>query len=686
MNYRFYITVGSSRVECFPLNFLKTSLIDQKEDGKQYYRRKFSGTLRFYCNTKIGTSDFDLLYYTEELIVSGVLSCQEIIIEIEKKDSAANTYHNYWTGYFTTADGAWDLDNSTFDVTPMPYDNYKNFDLEGETQYNIIAELSADKITTIVPTTADTYDDNIPVINVIEYLAEQTFGIGTTVTSWFLNNMINYVTGDANKYRYLTIAQKSDIKRPGATNPATIGMMSFAEMMEIMRVMYNVKWTYDGSVVRVEHVSYWDAIAGMDLRTQAIAVKSNKYTYLRGDMPRYEKFAFMEAGDANYTEHTISYQVECVNNQEGSTQSEAINVTTDLSYIIECMGTSGMEGNISDDGWVILANSYDGVDYYVYYGTAYESFYASYNYVNSWSYLLRAFFLHDRVLMSGLIQSTAVDFISARKLKKQPVSAVVCYEDDYSPEDYITTELGEEYFGGEKGYVETATIHPDGKVEFSLLYGPDTDEAVMMPPKSKNLHIIIDAPSYTLIVSVLSEPNIYDTYYWIFWNDGVAGEICQEIMIPAGTVYQEDLAALAEIFVSIKFNLEDPSLSGWTVVYNDNESIVFSDIGDCPDELPPAGDPPEATTMIGASQPSDCAPILVGWQPVGGATYYALFRNPDFGLNANWELIGSTPDTLYEDANQCDAAGYVFAYKVQACNIAGCSADSNTIYHGVLCM
>jgi len=129
----------------------------------------------------------------------------------------------------------------------------------------------------------------------------------------------------------------------------------------------------------------------------------------------------MEGGDGNYVNHTISYQVECVNNDEGSTKSEAVKVTTDLSYIIECMSSVGMEGNISDDGWVILANEYDSVDYHVYYGISYASFYASYNYVNSWSYLLRAFFLHDRVLMTGLIQGIAIDFISARNSRNNPL-------------------------------------------------------------------------------------------------------------------------------------------------------------------------------------------------------------------------------------------------------------------------
>ncbi len=133
MNYRFYMTINSSRVECFPLNFLKTTLVDEKEQGQMFYRRKFNGTLRFYCNTKTGDDDFSLLYLTET-----VDNCTQIILEIEQKNSGLDTYHNYWTGHFSTTDGTFDLDNSTFDITPKPYDDYFQYDIDGNVEYNII--------------------------------------------------------------------------------------------------------------------------------------------------------------------------------------------------------------------------------------------------------------------------------------------------------------------------------------------------------------------------------------------------------------------------------------------------------------------------------------------------------------------------------------------------------------------
>lgn len=56
--YRFYISEASSTsYEVYPLNFLSTSLIDQQEEGKIFYRRKFNGTLLFGTTSRV--TDYD---------------------------------------------------------------------------------------------------------------------------------------------------------------------------------------------------------------------------------------------------------------------------------------------------------------------------------------------------------------------------------------------------------------------------------------------------------------------------------------------------------------------------------------------------------------------------------------------------------------------------------------------------
>lgn len=668
MNYRFYITINSSRVECFPLNFLKTSLVDQKEEGRVFYRRKFNGTLRFYCNTKTGTADFDLLYLVEQ-----VDNCTQIIFEIEQKDSGAATYHNYWTGHFSTTDGSFDLDNSTFDVTPKSYDNYYDFDINGETQYNIISGIPA-KVTCTTAAKPENYERCMFVVDVLEYLVGEVF-TGAPVTSWFLNNADNPVIGGMNKWRYLTILQKSDAKRPDASNPATIGMLSFSELMYILRVMYNLYWTYDGTTVRIEHFSFWDSTAGIDLRAQAISARQNKYSYLKSDMPRLEKFNFMEANDSNYTEHVISYDEVCTVNETSADYS--INVTTDIEYI-----ESADMDQVSDDGWVILSNELSGGVYNVYYGAAYESGNASYNYCNSWSYLLRAFHLHNRVLMSGWINSNAIDFISARKIIRQEIKAIVCYEDNYDPNDYITTELGETYLDSKKGYVQQATIHPDGHVEFALLYGEDTNEEVEMPAAPKSLNIVIHDGAPLDAYIYLSEPNIYDTFLCIRLNF----TDCTEITIPAGEVYYYQLLLDPGAPVTdYEFNIEDPSLDGWSVFVNGG--MVYDRIDNtsgCPAVPPAPPAVPAAPALAGASQGDFCDPIVVTWSASAGATYYNIFRNPDKFMNPSYGLLTTSLTNSYEDYDGGLEHGETFYYKIQACNISGCSADSNEEDSGLI--
>ena len=75
--------------------------------------------------------------------MAGALDCQDLLLRIEQKDSGANTYHTYWEGHFATSDGKFDLDQCTFDFTPLPYDDYVEFDINGELEYNIICRCAA---------------------------------------------------------------------------------------------------------------------------------------------------------------------------------------------------------------------------------------------------------------------------------------------------------------------------------------------------------------------------------------------------------------------------------------------------------------------------------------------------------------------------------------------------------------
>jgi hypothetical protein len=196
----------------------------------------------------------------------------------------------------------------------------------------------------------------------------------------------------------------------------------------------------------------------------------------------------------------------------------ALNVTTDIEYIIESMTreltADEKEGLISNDGWVLFANRID-VDYYILFGTGPMGG-THFNIDLSWSRLHEAFFKHERQLMTGVMNNNPTTFYSAKKIRQQECSMVNCYE--FVPDEYITTELGETYLGGAKGYVKNANIHPDGRIELSLLYGD-----------AENANPGLDADKSMVITEELTDTT--ETTYTVTLNQTEAVDLTISIWI-----------------------------------------------------------------------------------------------------------------------------------------------------------
>ena len=447
MTYRFYLTVGSTVTEVFPLNFLETSLVDELEKDQIFYRRKFQGSLTF-VNTN-GDDDFDLLYFIEQTD-----PCSKLLFSIERSGVA------YWNGNFSTTDGKFDLDKCTFEITPLPDDDYAPLLDVADAQYNILL------VTPIITTRTITgwiYTRNRLLIDVIEYLAQQ-IRVGVTLSSSFFTDATNPATLADNDLLHLTIAQKSDIIRPSSSDAATQANLSWSGLMEILWAMFQIRWDYNSSTntINVEHISWWSRNPGLDIRPQQISKAGNKFSYLKEKMPKYENFAFMEALNQNFIASRIWYDSSCVDqNADSNTKDISINVTTDLDYII----SNPLE--IANDGFVILCNYMVGSDYYVRRSV-------KFNMPLSWASLHNKYFRHNRVLIEGYMNLNLETFWSAQKTKLQTTYAIVCPSDNYNPEDEITTELGELW--GVKGVVQRSELNPNGEMKLSILYGPPNNE------------------------------------------------------------------------------------------------------------------------------------------------------------------------------------------------------------------
>jgi len=491
--YRFWIFEAptSFSYEVFPLNFLSTSLVDEIEKERAFYRRKFNGKLLFGTNDKVidyddgvtvhnRMDDFDLLWAQEQHD-----PCSKIYLHIHKIVEGAIT--QYWDGYFSTTDGYFDLDKCTFEVTPLANDDYVDLLDCADTQYNIL------HLTTIVSTHAYlagfidvNYTRNrwiarpgvAPVLannNVIWYIADQMLA-GIIVSShFFTDTPNNYVTKAANHLLYLTIAQKSDIIRPTATNQATTALLSWNELMNILWTMFQVRWNFNGvNTINVEHESWFLHAGTWDIRNQLATVATNKYSYLKEKMPKYERFAFMEADNPDFIGVPIYYDSACVDQDPDTNNKElSINVTTDLEYIYK--NSTPIETNaISDDGFVILCN--DATNHVEVEGGAYIGYWKL-NMHLSWANLHHRYFRYNRILIHGYMNEVDTPFWTALKTKKQDCSAIIC--SDYDPNDAIITELGMIHFGGVYGEVQRSELSPTGRIKLALLYGPaDNDAAI----------------------------------------------------------------------------------------------------------------------------------------------------------------------------------------------------------------
>ena len=561
LGYHFYIVYHSVPTEVFPLNFLETSLVDEKERDQIFYRRKFNGTLTF--GGRRLKDDYDLLHgiYLAD-------PCGRIDFLIYQDTTI------YYESYFSASQGAWDFDQFTFTVTPIPYDNYNDILDVADIQYNIL-DVTPKDITTNIYGSTTTYTRNRWLMDVVRYLANKV-SPGSTVSSTFFTAATNPVTLDYNFLTLLTIAQKSDIKDPTSSNPATTAMMSWNQLMNILWGMFQVAWSYDAGIITVEHISFFSHSAGVDIRTQLIGQSSNKFRYLTEKMPKYEKFAFMEADEVNFVGVPIWYDSVCVDQDPNTNVKEtSVNVTTDLQFI------QNNPTAITNEGFVILCNYVSGGNYYVrsdkgaYFATS------SLNMDLSWANLHNCYFRHNRVLITGYMNDILTTFWTAQKTKIQPINAIICPEADYNPEDYITTELGEVHFEGEKAYVQKAVIKPYREVNFTLLYGPEDNEntGVVNNKIITITEVVSEAgPGLSHYYAVCNQPaNVQLTITIHLICQDEDDETCEtdteSIVIPIGSINGTCVVTwcqpVAKDAVCIAANHHDTTgAPGWTVIWH----------------------------------------------------------------------------------------------------------------------
>lgn len=276
-----------------------------------------------------------------------------------------------------------------------------------------------------------------------------------------------YTTAIAN-LNNMVVFQKSDVKRPGVSENATVANIKFEELFEWLATMFKVYPAIEGSTLRLEHVSYYESKpVGIDLTASLYArwiADKNKYTYKTDKLPRFEFFQWMDDANTSAKMRTggLTYGQACSSEGEEVT-NVAARVNTDLEGII-----SNPE-NFVDDGFVfinafLLSGAYYAIEETIQ-GTAQIALNGHLSFRNLIPYYHRWYAYQTEVSGLGII---ALTIESTRPVKEgEPISINGwCCSDfiNFDPNSTATTEIGD----GEITSIEFSV--KNGRATFNLEY------------------------------------------------------------------------------------------------------------------------------------------------------------------------------------------------------------------------
>lgn len=317
---------------------------------------------------------------------------------------------------------------------PVTYD-YE----ESSIQYTPEGEVFAILVWKILST--DVYQNGVTLKTVLEKIISSTCG-GLTVKSKFFRinetTIPNTAPYNAAKLGFdqIMVFQKSDIVRPTVPFPATRLETSWKEMMEMLKLIFNVEWKLEGADIRIEHISYFEAENGLDLTTGSFlqyVTKKNNFEYDSTELPIRERWRWMDRVSAFFEGNDIIYGGACSSDKVEIADYSITQVTTDVPFI------RGNREDIALEGMVFMAVYSFGSEY------AYNIEEGSINGHLAMKQLHPNYWKHDRPLINGVMNGASTSFVSAKKIKKQEGLTVKVSPDAFvsvDPSELMKTEIG----------------------------------------------------------------------------------------------------------------------------------------------------------------------------------------------------------------------------------------------------
>jgi len=247
------------------------------------------------------------------------------------------------------------------------------------------------------------------------------------------NDAYDYALDDEAVFQNVLIFQKSDIVNPDATNDATRLPLTFNDMLVSLRDSLNVHWAIvdvaGDNVLRIEHLSYFEGAAGLDLTTldSGLYIRGLNRFETDGEIPSFERFAYQEAYNGGFLPNRISYG--CPTGTEIDKQLSQMNA--DFGGLYDNTN-AGLNGFVFVCAYLISGDDYlldtiDGVT----------------NGAMQWKHLFNNLWIYGRY--STVATTTAGGTFTVATIKKRKAQAAIKIPfccDAFEPSETVETALG----------------------------------------------------------------------------------------------------------------------------------------------------------------------------------------------------------------------------------------------------
>lgn len=317
--------------------------------------------------------------------------------------------------------------------------------------------------------------------NVLTRLISNTCGFPIKSDFFQINpeneSNINYVTNNQSTTNNIVVFQKSDVKRPLDFNAAIRGETTFNDFMEMLNFLFNVDYRLENGVLEIEHVSFFNKNKGLDLTEERYKEDTDgvmEYSYKNEDVPFSETWRVKEGSYGAFSEQLIIYPSNCVVDKTITKEYLLDDFMTDVNY---CFNNPDSDSDrVEDKGFVIVSTRMQNGRRYIN-GPQSSGQSTSLNGVFAIADLVNDYHFYERPLISGQINNVPVVFKSAIPIKKGvPVNIPLCCGQEFNPNDYIVTQLG-------NGIVDSATFNLESQtIDLDLVYSADEDLTPNEPP------------------------------------------------------------------------------------------------------------------------------------------------------------------------------------------------------------